>query len=285
MDRLEALQLFVRVVEAGSLTKAARALGVVQPTVSKQISLLEEWLGRAPAQSYRARPERHGGRPGLLRIVRAPARGIRRGRRAHRTRSGSADRHDPGGVVAGIGRMYVLPKLPEFFARFPEVAVDFNVSERFISLIEDGIDVAVRIGHLSDSALVARRIGTMTVATVASPAYLERAGELRTPADLTRHDCIGFVHHGALTSWGFNGPAGPMTIEPKGQVRSNDAEHLRAAALSGLGISQSASWLYAPEIASGEVRQILTDYAPHDFPIHAVSAGACRAAYGCSSIF
>lgn len=186
---------------------------------------------------------------------------------------------------AGFGRMYVLPKLPEFFARFPEVAVDFNVSERFISLIEDGIDVAVRIGHLSDSALVARRIGTMTVATVASPAYLERAGELRTPADLTRHDCIGFVHHGALTSWGFNGPAGPMTIEPKGQVRSNDAEHLRAAALSGLGISQSASWLYAPEIASGEVRQILTDYAPHDFPIHAVSAGACRAAYGCSSIF
>ena len=102
MDRLEALQLFVRVVEAGSLTKAARALGVVQPTVSKQISLLEEWLGRAPAQSYRARPERHGGRPGLLRIVRAPARGIRRGRRAHRTRSGSADRHDPGGVVGGI---------------------------------------------------------------------------------------------------------------------------------------------------------------------------------------
>jgi LysR family transcriptional regulator for bpeEF and oprC len=278
MDRLDALQLFVRVVEAGSLTKAAGALGVVQPTVSKQIALLEDRLGAqllnrtsrglsltAAGQDYYESALRL-----IAEFEEAEAR-IGRGQAA------------PAGMIrvassAGLGRMYLLPRLPEFFARYPDVAIDFDVSERFISLIEDGIDVALRIGHLSDSTLVARRIGTMAVATVATPAYLERFGEPKTPGDLAGHDCVGFVHRGALVNWGFRGPAGPITIEPKGKVRSNDGEHMRAAVLAGLGIGHNASWLYAPELASGEVRELLVDYAPHPFPIHAVCPGGRRVA-------
>jgi LysR family transcriptional regulator for bpeEF and oprC len=276
MDRLDALQLFVRVVEAGSLTKAAGALGVVQPTVSKQIALLEERLGArllnrtsrgfsltAAGQDYYESAVRL-----IAEFEEAEAR-IGHGQAA------------PAGMVrvassAGLGRMYLLPRLPEFFTRYPEVSIDFDVSERFINLIEDGIDVALRIGHLSDSTLVARRIGSMSVATVASATYLERCGEPKTPADLANHDCVGFVHRGALVNWGFNGPAGAITIEPKGKVRSNDGEHMRAAVLAGIGIGHNASWLYAPELASGEVREVLADYAPHPFPIHAVCPGGRR---------
>lgn len=276
MDRLDALRLFVRAVEAGSLTKAAGALGVVQPTVSKQIALLEERLGaRLLNRTSRGLSLTAAGQDYYESAVRligefeeAEAR-IGRGQAA------------PAGMVrvassAGLGRMYLVPKLPGFFARYPDVSIDFDVSERFINLIEDGIDVALRIGHLSDSTLVARRIGSMTVATVATPAYLERFGEPTTPAELAGHDCIGFVHRGALVNWGFVGPAGPIAIAPAGKVRSNDGEHLRGAVLAGIGIGHNASWLYGPELASGEVKALLADYAPHPFPIHAVCPSGRR---------
>jgi LysR family transcriptional regulator, regulator for bpeEF and oprC len=276
MDRLDALQLFVRVVEAGSLTKAAGALGVVQPTVSKQISLLEDRLGaRLLNRTSRGLSLTAAGQDyyeSALRLVaefeEADAR-VSRGQAA------------PAGVVrvassAGLGRMYLLPNLPAFFARYPEVVVDFDVSERFISLIEEGTDVALRIGHLADSTLVARRIGSTAIATVATPDYLERFGEPKTPVDLAAHDCLGFVHRGALLNWGFNGPAGPIVVEPKGRVRSNDAEHLRAAVLAGIGIAHNASWLYAPELASGALREVLADFAPHPLPMHAVCPGGRR---------
>jgi LysR family transcriptional regulator, regulator for bpeEF and oprC len=168
VDRLDALQLFVRVVEAGSLTKAAGALCVVQPTVSKQIALLEDRLGArllnrsarglgltAAGQDYYESATRL-----LAEFEEAEAR-VGRGQAApsRMVRVASSAR---------IGRMYLMPRLPEFFARFPQVSLDFDVSERFISLVEDGVDVALRIRHLSDSTLVARRIGGMTMATVAS---------------------------------------------------------------------------------------------------------------------
>jgi LysR family transcriptional regulator for bpeEF and oprC len=276
MDRLDALQTFVRVVEAGSLTRAARALGLVQPTVSKQIAQLEERLGArllnrtarglsltAAGQDYydsalrliaefeeaEARIGRHQSAPsGLIRVATSP----------------------------GLGRMYLVPKLPDLFARYPQVAIDFDVTERYVSLVEEGIDVAIRIGRLSDSTLVARRIGSMAMATVAAPAYLKRHGTPQTPADLARHECVGFVHHRALLPWMFQGPTGSFTVEPRGRLRSNDAEYLRASVLAGLGIGHNASWLYGPDIESGALKQILVDSAPHPQPIHAVSPGGRR---------
>jgi LysR family transcriptional regulator, regulator for bpeEF and oprC len=276
MDRLATLQLFVRVVETGSFSKAARAQGIVQPTVSKQIAALEDRLrAQLLNRTSRGLSLTAAGQDLYESAVRllgefdeAEAR-IGRGQIA------------PAGLVrvatsAGLGRMYLVPKLPAFFDRFPGVAVDLNVSERHVSLIEDGIDVALRIGQLADSTLVARRIGSTVAATVATPAYLARAGEPKTPADLAQHDCIGFVFQGEPQAWGFTGPAGPITIEPKGKVRSNDAEHIRAAVLAGIGIGHNTSWLYASDLASGKVRRLLTEYAPNPYPIHAVCPGGRR---------
>lgn len=276
MDRLAALQLFVRVVETGSFSQAARAEGVGQPTVSKQIATIEERLGAqllrrtsrglnltAAGQDYYESAVRLLGE-----FEEAEAR-VGRGQVA------------PAGLVRvatspALSRMYLVPRLPEFFALYPDVVVDFDVSPAQVNLIEDGIDVALRVGHLSDSTLVARRIGDVIAATVATPDYLARNGTPRTPADLADHDCIAYIFRDAPLGWGFRGPAGAIEVHPKGSVRTNDAEHLRAAVLAGLGIGHNASWLYADEIASGAVTVLLAEYDPDPYPIHAVTPGGRR---------
>jgi LysR family transcriptional regulator, regulator for bpeEF and oprC len=169
--------------------------------------------------------------------------------------------------------MYVVPRLPEFFARYPDLALDLDVSERHVNLIEGGVDVAIRIGFLADSTLVARRIGSMEVVTVASPDYLEKFDEPMTPADLERHSAVTFMSSGAPRPREFNGPSGIIAVQPKGRIRSNDAEHIRAAVRAGLGVAHNSSWLFAPDIASGAVRSLLNDYAPNPYPIQAVHPG------------
>jgi LysR family transcriptional regulator, regulator for bpeEF and oprC len=166
--------------------------------------------------------------------------------------------------------MYVVPRLPEFFARYPDLALDLEVSERHVNLIEEGVDVAVRIGFLTDSALLARRIGSMEAATVASPKYLEAFGEPMTPGDLERHAAVVFMSRGTPRAWEFRGPSGVIAIQPKGRVRTNDAEHIRAAVRARGLASHNSSWLFAPDIASGAVRCLLHDFTPNPYPIHAV---------------
>ncbi|MCE9651051.1 MAG: LysR family transcriptional regulator [Parvibaculum sp.] len=273
MDRLDVLQLFVRVADTGSFSKAARALGVGQPTVSKQIAGLEARLG---AQLLRrttrglsvteAGQDFYDAAVRLLGDFEAAESCVGRGQAS------------PSGTIrvaisAGFGRMFVVPRLPEFFARFPGVSVDLDISERHVNLIEESIDVAIRIGRLSDSGLLARRIGSVETVTVASPDYLERCGEPKTPDDLAGHASVVFLFRGAPRAWDFRTPSGPLTVIPRGPVRVNDAEHIRAAVRAGLGIGHSPSWLFASDIASGAVTHLLRDFAPDPLPIHAISPG------------
>lgn len=273
MDRLDIMQLFVRIAETGSFSKAARAVGVGQPTASKQIAALEERLGAQLLQrTSRGLSLTDAGQAyyevsvRLLGEIEAGESSVGRGQIS------------PSGILrvalsAGVGRMYVVPRLPEFFARYPDLAVDLNVSERHVNLIEDGIDVAIRIGLLADSSLLARRIGSMEVVTVASPEYLKKFGEPMTPADLDHHKAVTFMFRGAPRPWEFKGRSGSITVQPKGHVRTNDAEHIRAAVRAGLGIAHNSSWLFARDIASGAVRSLLNDYTPNPYPIHAVYPG------------
>jgi LysR family transcriptional regulator for bpeEF and oprC len=273
MDRLDVMQLFARIAETGSFSKAARAAGVGQPTASKQITALEERLGAQLLQrTSRGLSLTDAGQAyyencvRLLGEIEAVESSVGRGQTS------------PSGVVrvtlsAGFGRMYVVPRLPAFFAQYPDLTVDFEISERHVNLIEDGIDVAIRIGFLSDSTLRARRIGSAQAVTVASPAYLETFGEPTTPADLERHAAVVFMFRGAPRPWEFKGPSGAIAIQPKGGIRTNDAEHIRAAVRASLGIAHNAGWLFAPDIASGAVRVLLGGYAPNLYPIHAVHPG------------
>lgn len=276
MDRLEAMQLFVRVADFGSFSKAALATGVSQSTVSKQIAQMEARLGaQLLRRTTRGLSVTEAGQQYyesithlLASIDEAEAR-VTHGQ------------VNPSGVLrvalsAAFGRFFVVPFLPEFLALYPEVTVDFDISERHANLVEDGIDVAIRIGNLSDSSLVARRIGAVRLATVATPAYFEKHGVPMHPRDVEGMPAVIFQFNGATRSWRFHENDTLLAVDPKPAVRTNDAEHIRAAVLAGIGMGHNPSWLYARDIAKGRLQQVLADYSPPAFPISAVSPGGRR---------
>lgn len=276
MDRLDAMRTFVRVVETGSFSQAARDLGVGQPKVSKQLAALEARLGtQLLARNSRALAVTLAGQDyyeatvRILQDLETVEERLVEGQSA------------PSGLVRvtlspAFGRMLVIPRLPEFRGRFPDVEIEMEVSGRHVDLIEEGIDVAIRIGRLSDTALIARHIGDMRMITLASVGYLARHGTPRTLDDLRTHQRIGYVHQGDIVGWGFDVDGRQVTVDGAGSFRTNDAEHVRGAVLAGLGIAHHASWLFTDVLASGEVVRVLDRYAPPPFPIHAVTAAGRR---------
>jgi LysR family transcriptional regulator for bpeEF and oprC len=258
------------VVDSGSFSAVARTLGVGQPAVSKQIAALEAHLGAQLLQrTSRSLALTEAGRDfyeSAVRIVgdvEAAESRVGRGRIA------------PSGLVRAtvapvFGRLHVVPRLREFFARYPEVAVELVVADRLLNLVEEGIDVGVHNGELSDSSLIARKIAQTPVVTVATPAYLAAHGEPRAPAELERHTCVIYAPQGAPRVWGFAGRFGPISYQPKGAFRTNDAEQIHTAVLADLGLAHTPGWLFATEIASGAVRPVLTDFEPAKLAISAV---------------
>jgi LysR family transcriptional regulator, regulator for bpeEF and oprC len=270
MDRMGAISLFVRVVDAGSFSAVARTLSVGQPAVSKQIAALEAYLGAQLLQrTSRSLTLTEAGRDfyesgvRLLGDLEAAESRVGRGRIA------------PSGLVRAnvtpvFGRLYVVPRLREFFARYPGVAVELVVTDRLVNLIEEGIDLGIHNGELSDSSLIARKIAQTPIITVATPAYLAAHGEPATPVELEQHACVIYAPQGAPRAWGFAGRFGPFAHQPKGAFRTNDAEQIRAAVLADLGLAHTPGWLFAAEIASGAVREVLKDYSRPKLAISAV---------------
>jgi LysR family transcriptional regulator for bpeEF and oprC len=273
MDRLDVISVFVRVVDSGNFSAVARTLGVGQPAVSKQIAALEAHLGAQLLQrTSRSLTLTEAGRDFYESAVRlvgdleAAESRVGRGRIA------------PSGLVRAtvapvFGRLYIVPRLREFFARYPEVAVELVVADRLINLVEEGIDVGIHNGELSDSSLIASKIAQTPVITVATPTYLAAHGEPATPAELERHACVIYAQQGAPRIWRFDGRFGPITHQPKGAFRTNDAEQIRTAVLADLGLAHAPGWLFASEIASGAARLVLTDYEPAKLSISAVRPG------------
>lgn len=276
MDRLDAMQLFVRVVQTGSFSATARATGIVQSTVSKQIAALEAQLGtQLIRRTSRGLTPTDAGHDFYESAVRLLA-----DLEAAESRIGHGQ-HSPTGLVhvampSVFFRMRVVDRLPEFFERYPEMVVDVDTSEHRGRVVEDGVDIAIRLGQLADSSQLSRRIGTIEPVTVASPAYIERYGEPTSPEALANHPCVVLMVNGAPLTWPFRGPAGPIMIEPKGPLRTNDGEHIRVAALAGIGIALGTSWMFAADIAAGAVQPVLKDFAPHRYPITAVYPGGRR---------
>ena len=270
MDRFDAMRLFVRVVETGSFSAVAREANIGQPAVSKQIAALEEHLGaQLLHRTSRNLNLTEAGQVYYETVVRLLAdledteQAVGRGQT------------QPSGLLrislsAGFGRLVVVPLLPSFHARYPEIVTDLIVSDRFVDLVEDGVDVAIRLGELDDSSVIARRIGVSPRVTVATPAYLARTGAPKTPHDLGRHACIAFTFRRRPQDWVFLRQDGPIRHAPKGPMRANDAENIRAAVLADVGLAQTPRWLFAAELLSGEVCEVLSDYPAERRPIHAV---------------
>lgn len=278
MDRISSLQLFVRIVELGSFTRAAQELGLGQPAVSKQIASLEAHLGaRLVERTSRGLKPTAAGLDLYHSSVRllADLEAIE-----SRVRSGSSG---PAGLVRvatppALGRMYIIPRLPEFFAQFPDIAVEFSVAQKAIDLVQEGIDVALRVGPLKSSNLVARRIGSVEMLTVATRAYLDVRGIPRHPHDLDGHSLIAGHTDGATYDWHFRSETSALSITPAGAVRSNDGEDLRAAVLAGLGILHGPAALLRADLDAGRVVQVLENFTPEAVPIHLVSTGGRKTA-------
>ncbi|MET3528594.1 LysR family transcriptional regulator [Phenylobacterium koreense] len=270
MDRIAALQFFVRVVESGSFSQAARELGVGQPTVSKQVAALERRLGaqllNRTSRRLRLTPAGADFYEAAVRILGELDDAESRVANAHEQPSGAVRVATPP-ILTG---MMIVPELPEFFLRFPGIAVEFVVSERYADLVQEGVDLAIRIGNLDSSGLLSRRIGSLQIATVASPEYLARHGAPLTPSDLDAHHLLANRYLGAVGAWRFQHSEREVVTPTSGRFSCNDPADVHAAVLAGLGIAQSARALFEAELRSGAVVELLAGFVPEPVPIHVI---------------
>lgn len=270
MDRLSAMQVFIRAADAGSFSAAARQLGVGQPAISKTVAQLEELLGaRLIVRTTRKIALTEDGR----RFLEAARHAVDAADAA--ARSVSARGAAPSGVLriaasVAFARLQIVPRLAAFLARYPEVEIDFVLSDRFVDLVEEGIDIAIRIGELKDPGLVARRIGEMSRITVARPDYWDRRGRPAHPADLAHHDCVVFTGLATGDLWPFEGPEGTIEVKVRGRVRASTSDAMREAVLEGLGVGVTPYWMWRDEVQSGALERVLIDFEPTRRPIQAV---------------
>ncbi|MFG1269236.1 LysR substrate-binding domain-containing protein [Xanthobacter sp. DSM 14520] len=258
MDRLQAMQVFVTVVEAGSLSAAARQIGVGQPAISKTIAQLEERLQvRLLVRSTHSLAPTDAG----VRFYERARAAIREADEAElEARGAGAGLSGRLRVSAAttFARLLIVPRLPEFLARHPDIEIDVLLDDRVIDLVSEGIDLALRMGELTDSAAIARRIASSRRSVIATPAYLSRAGTPLVPADLATHEAIVYNQLGA--SWTFRRNGTEASVAVRGRVRLSAAEGIRAAVLADIGLTVNSDWMFAPEIESGAVRRVLEDW-------------------------
>ncbi|PKB91548.1 transcriptional regulator [Ewingella americana] len=273
MNKLQAMEVFVQVVDTGGFTRASENLKLPKATVSTLIQSLEASL----SVKLLNRTTRH---------VSVTADGAAYYERCIRILSEVRDAEDsvgrnrlsPAGRLrvdapTGLASTVIIPALPEFFARYPDIQLELGCSDRQVDLVEEGVDCAIRGGRrLADSRLVSRRVGTMNYVTCASPAYLEQYGRPMHPNDLVNHRCVNYfsARTGKVFDWYFTQNEQRLQVTLSSHMAVSDSYAYTAAGLSGLGIIQMADFLMAEMIAEGRLMSILDDWSNEPLPIHVV---------------
>jgi DNA-binding transcriptional LysR family regulator len=257
IDRLAAMEVFVRVVDATSFSAAATQLGIGQPAVSKTVAQLEERLGvRLLVRTTRSLNLTDVGRTFYDNAKRA-IDGVNAAERLARGEGGLSGTLRISAPVC-FSRIHVMPRLPEFLAQHPTVDIDMIVNDRFVNLAEERIDLALRTGRLTDSSLTARKIGVARARVMASARYWKAHGLPETPEDLLGHECVILQRNGRLVDeWRFRRDAAECSMKMSGRLKVNAAEAMRDAVLSGLGFAVVSEWLFTPELASGVIESAL----------------------------
>jgi DNA-binding transcriptional LysR family regulator len=268
--RLDDLALFARVVEAGSFSGAARDLGLSKSAVSKRLARLEERLGvRLLHRTTRRLSLSEAGRT-LYDHARQAVAAAQAGEEAV-----ARLQERPRGVLTvnapvSFGSLHLAPVISRFLNRYPEVSVDMTVDDRVLDLVESGFDVAVRIAELPESSLIARRLAPARHVVCAAPAYLERFGEPRDPADLAHHNCLTYAYSRQGPEWPFDGPGGPETVRVGGNLQVNHGDGLRAAAVAGLGVALLPTFIVGDDLRAGRLQPLLPAYRTRELSIYAV---------------
>lgn len=273
MDRLEAMSLFVAAVEAGSLSAAGRRFGVPLATVSRKVSDLERHLKtRLLNRSTRQLSLTDAGHAYLVACRRILAEV------GEAERSAAGEYSTPTGeliITAPIvfGRLHVLPVVTEFLAAYPDVNVRLTLGDRISQLIEEHIDLAIRIGPLADSSMVAIRIGSIRHVVCASPAYLAEHGTPKTPNELAAHSCITFEGLASLATWTFLADKAELAVPIRSRLQVNTAEAAIDAAIAGVGMTRVLSYQISAAVRSGALHPVLETFEPEPWPASLVHAG------------
>ena len=269
MDKLRAMRVFVAIVDEGSLTAAAGRLDMSLPAVVRVLAALEHDLGvRLLHRTTRRSSPSHEGREYYERCKRVLAE-VEQADAAM-----SARRREPRGRLrvtapVGYGRLRIAPLVAEYLARYPGVEVDLLLLDRVVDLVEEGIDVAVRIGELPDSSLVARRIGETRRVVCAAPAYLRREGTPRRPRDLAAHRSVQFLGLARGDEWAF-GDDERERVSPRPVLRTNQLDVALDACVRGLGCAQLLSYQVEALVEKGALVRVLEACEPPPVPIHLV---------------
>jgi DNA-binding transcriptional LysR family regulator len=276
MDRLEAMSIVLAVVEAGSLSAAARQLGIPLATVSRKVSDLETHLRtRLLNRSSRRITLTEAGRS----YVAACKRILEDVEEAERSASGeySAPKGDLT-ITAPIvfGRLHVLPIVVEFLAAYREIDVRIMLADRDANLLEDYVDLAVRIGELPDSSLVAARVGSIRRVVCGSPAYFTERGMPTSPGDLGTHDCITFEGLMSPRAWSFARGKSDVSVAIHSRLSVNTAEAAIDAAIAGVGVTRVLSYQIADAARAGRLVVALQEFEPAPWPVNLVYAGQGR---------
>lgn len=264
--RLDDMVVFARVVEAGSLAAAARALRTTRSAVSKSVGRLERHLGtRLLQRTTRQLSATAAGQVCYAHCARiaAEADSARQAARALRAKPQGPLRVDCALALSPL----VSPVLPRFAAAHPGVSLELSLTDRMVDLVREGVDVAIRLGRLPDSTLMVRKVAPYHVVVFASPAYLARHKAPRTPADLAGHACLLRSGH---DQWRFTSDAGESTVAVSGRFRADTPEPVRQAALAGLGIAYLPSFVVAQDLARGALVPLLERFTPREAAICAV---------------
>jgi DNA-binding transcriptional LysR family regulator len=271
MDRLLAMEMFVRVVETGSFSKAAREFNTTQPTVTKQIAATEARLKvRLLNRNTRGVSLTE---PGALYYEKCKTI-VREAEEADsvvQLRQNQAQGLLRVGTSVAFGRRVVVPLALEYMRRHPQVQIDLSFEDRYVDLIAQGVDVAIRMGKLADSSLGARYLGANPWVMVAAPGYLKKHGTPKRAQDLSAHVALIYSSVVGDEFWRMHTPKGePVTVPVSGRFRSNNLSAVLAAARDGLGIALMPRYVASESLASGKVLAVLGDHALPEQEIHAV---------------
>jgi DNA-binding transcriptional LysR family regulator len=284
MDRLAAMQILVRVVEAGSFSAIAREQGTTQSAISKQVAALEAHLGvRLLSRTTRAVTLTDEGRS-YVQSAQRIVRDAQDAEDALRSSKNSITGRLRIGASTGFGRFVLFPIVQTFMEQHPNVEIDLQLKDSFVDVVAEGLDAVVRVGELNDTSLIAQRVGTAHRSVIANKklaADLNRIGRLPIkPEDLSDHNCIIYTGLTTPNTWLFDSLptqldqddslTGAARVRVKGRFSTSSSEVVREAVLAGLGIGFTPNWFFTEELATGEVVRLLPSFSPHPLPIHAL---------------
>jgi LysR family transcriptional regulator for bpeEF and oprC len=272
MNKLQAMEVFVQVVDAGGFTRAAEALQLPKATVSTLVQGLEQALAvKLLHRTTRQVSVTSDGAAYYERCLRILS-DVREAEESLSTNRASPSGRLRVDVSTGLASDIIIPALPDFFERYPDIRLDLGCGDRPVDLIEEGVDCAIRGGALPDSGLIARRIGVLQFATAATPAYFEKHGRPTHPNDLLNHRCVNYFSSksGKTMDWDFVRGDETLFIPVPACLAVNDSTAYMTAGLEGLGIIQMASYQVVPMLASGRMELVLEDWTSTPLPVNIV---------------